>query len=62
MTTTTETIDRVRRPKEAATILGCSTRTLARIPPAELPRTQVSERCFGYRDSVLNEFIKSRTA
>ena len=58
------TIDYVRRRDEAAKVLGISTRTLARMEKlGKAPqRTQITERCFGYRDSVLKDFLNSRTA
>lgn len=58
------TVDFVRRREEAAKMLGISTRTLARMEKdGKAPaRTQITNRCFGYRHSVLSAFLNSRTA
>jgi predicted DNA-binding transcriptional regulator AlpA len=57
-------VDFVRRPQETARIFGVSQRTLRRM---ELrgdapPRTKITERIFGYRDSEIEKFLNSRVA
>lgn len=56
-------IDYVRSRQETARILGVSVRTLRRMEVAGLLRpTQITQRIRGFRDSVINQFIQSRTA
>lgn len=64
METPTAPIDYVRKRKDAAKILGISVRTLTRMEARgeAPPRIHISPRVTGYRDSALNEFLKSRTA
>jgi predicted DNA-binding transcriptional regulator AlpA len=64
MRETNEGVDFVRRPKAAAERLGVCPRTLRRM---ELrgefgPRTQITERIYGFRDSTINQYLDSRTA
>ena len=56
--------DFVLRREEAARVLGISTRTLTRLEKIGKapPRTTISERCFGYRQSSLTEYLNQRTA
>lgn len=59
----TGTIDYVRPRKETAKILGVSTRTLRRMEVrGQAPaRVKITDKIIGYRDSAINEFLKSRT-
>jgi predicted DNA-binding transcriptional regulator AlpA len=57
-------IDLVRSRREIADLLGISVRTLTRMETrGEMPpRTRISDRRFGYRDSVIKQFLDARTA
>jgi hypothetical protein len=50
-------IDRILRRKQAAEILGVSTRTLIRMG---LPHIKISERVTGYCESAIADHIASR--
>lgn len=57
-------LDRVLPPKEAALLLGISKSQLAIIAEEDSnfpPKVVISQRCFGWRHSGLEEFINSRT-
>lgn len=50
--------DRVRRPQEAASTLGVSTKTLRRLElRGKIRRTQISERIYGFVDSEIQKVI-----
>ena len=54
--------DRVVSRQETASILNVSTRTLRRMElRGELPRVQITERCFGHRLSHIEQLIAART-
>ena len=56
-------VDYVHTRRQAASILGISTRTLMRIEArGELPRVQISPRVVGYRHSEIEKFLSARTA
>jgi predicted DNA-binding transcriptional regulator AlpA len=56
-------IDRVLSNRKTAKVLDCSLRTLRRLElRGELPpRTQITERIFGWRESQIREFLDART-
>ena len=55
--------DQVRPRKDAATLLGVTTRTLRNIEArGELQPVYVTSRIVGYRDSALRRYLYERTA
>ena len=55
-------IDRVRRTKNAAERLGCSTKTIQRlIARGELAVVRITDRIPGITDSEMDLFIAART-
>jgi predicted DNA-binding transcriptional regulator AlpA len=58
----TDKIDFVRSRKDTAKILNVSERTLSRMEAmGKAPRrTQISERCHGFRQSHIDEFLNGR--
>jgi predicted DNA-binding transcriptional regulator AlpA len=61
--TETTDSDYVVKTSKAAERIGVSLRTLQRMRARgeAPPRVKISDRIFGYRNSVLNQFLASRT-
>jgi DNA-binding transcriptional MerR regulator len=54
--------DFIRSKKFTAKVLNTSERTIHRLDQRGLlPRTQVSARCHGYRDSVIAAYVDRQT-
>jgi predicted DNA-binding transcriptional regulator AlpA len=54
-------IDFIRTRQETAERLRVSLRTLTRMEQrGDLPRIKISDRIYGFRDSAIDAFLKSR--
>jgi predicted DNA-binding transcriptional regulator AlpA len=58
-----DNIDYVRSRKQTAARLNISVKTLQRMEQRgeAPPRVRITERRYGYRDSAIEQFLKSRT-
>ena len=56
-------VERVRSKRQVCDLLGISPSTLTRLEASGEfpPRTQISERRYGWRDSAIAQFIHARS-